>query len=90
MKPIKRREFLNNSAVTAAGIVVAPSFIRNMITDSPNERVNVALIGIAGKRPSVRGSIGGRGIAHINMYSKIPNVRIPLYAMWTSASFLPI
>ncbi|MDO8952329.1 MAG: hypothetical protein Q7U86_06875, partial [Draconibacterium sp.] len=60
----------------AGGVMVAPSFVRNMVTDSPNERVNVALIGIAGERPSVRGSIDGRGIVHINMYSKIPNVRI--------------
>jgi predicted dehydrogenase len=76
MKPIKRREFLNNSAVMAGGVMVAPSFVRNMVTDSPNERVNVALIGIAGERPSVRGSIDGRGIVHINAYAEIPNVRI--------------
>lgn len=58
------------------GVLIAPAFVRNMISDSPNERVNIALIGIAGKRPSVRGIINGRGIVHINNYAEIPNVRI--------------
>ena len=76
MKSITRSEFLKNSTAMAGSIVIAPSFIPNMISDSPNERVNVALIGIAGKRPSVRGSINGRGIVHIENYAAIPNVRI--------------
>ena len=45
MKPMKRSEFLKNSAVMASGVMVAPSFVRNLITDSPNERVNVASAG---------------------------------------------
>ena len=76
MKPISRGEFIKKSAAAAGGVMVAPPYIKSMITDSPNERVNVALIGIAGKRPSVRGIINGRGIIHIERYAAIPNVRI--------------
>ncbi len=35
---------------------------------------NVGLIGIAGKRPVVRGIIAGRGIVHINNYAGILGV----------------
>ena len=76
MKPIKRREFLKSSTSVAAGVFVAPAFIKNMITNSPAERVNVAIIGIAGKRERVRGIINGRGIVHIQNYAKIPNVTV--------------
>jgi len=76
MKSITRGEFIKESATMAGSFVMAPAFVRNMISDSPNERINVALIGIAGKRPSIRGIINGRGIVHINNYTAIPNVRI--------------
>jgi predicted dehydrogenase len=76
MKTIDRKEFIKESVVMASGVLVTPAYVRNMISDSPNERINVALIGIAGKRPSVRGIISGRGIVHINNYAGIPNVRI--------------
>ena len=76
MKSIDRKEFIKDSVAMAGGILVTPAYVRNMITDSPNERINVALIGIAGKRPSVRGIISGRGIVHIENYAGIPNVRI--------------
>jgi len=61
--------------VTGAAFL-APAYIKGMISDSPNERVNVGLIGIAGRRPSVRGIINGRGIGHINQYAALPNVRL--------------
>jgi predicted dehydrogenase len=76
MKSIDRKEFIKESVVMSGGLLVTPAYVRNMVSDSPNERINVALIGIAGKRPSVRGIINGRGIVHINNYAEIPNVRI--------------
>jgi predicted dehydrogenase len=82
MKTLPRRDFIKNSATSAAAFTVAPAYIKNLITDSPNERVNIGLAGISGIRiPSMfkyglRGMIPGRGLAHINAYSKIPNVRI--------------
>jgi predicted dehydrogenase len=76
MKSIKRRTFLKNSASVAGGVVIAPAYIRNMVTDSPNERVNVAVIGIAGKRERVRGIINGRGIAHVKAYAEMSNVKV--------------
>ena len=76
MRTLSRNDFFRKSAVLAGGAIVAPAYVRGMISDSPNQRVNVGLIGIAGERPSVRGIIDGRGIAHINQYAAIPNVRI--------------
>jgi predicted dehydrogenase len=76
MKAITRKEFVKKSGLIAGGAIVAPAYLKAMISNSPNERVNVGLIGIAGNRPSVRGIINGRGIAHINQYAAIPNVRI--------------
>jgi len=73
---MKRRQFVNKSAAAAGGVITAPAFVRNMITRSPNERINIALAGISGDRIKVRGMINGRGIVHINTYAKIPNVAI--------------
>ncbi len=76
MKTIHRRKFVKESAITAGGIVVAPAFIKNMVKNGPNDRVNIALAGISGNRPSVRGMIPGRGLAHMIGYSKVPNAVI--------------
>jgi predicted dehydrogenase len=76
MKTIRRRDFIKSTAGTAGGIIAGPAYIKNMLTNSPNERVNIALAGISGNRPRVRGMISGRGIAHINGYSKVPNAII--------------
>lgn len=65
-----------DSASIAGGVMVAPSFVPNMITDSPNERINVAVIGCAGRRERVRGIINGRGIAHVRAYAEMPNVNL--------------
>ncbi len=73
---MKRRQFVNKSAAAAGGVITAPAFVRNMITRSPNDRINIALAGISGDRVKVRGMINGRGIVHINTYAKIPNVAI--------------
>lgn len=76
MKPIIRREFVKQSAAIAGGFVVAPAYIPNLISDSPNERINVALVGISGERKLERGMIKGRGRVHVANYAEIPNVKI--------------
>ena len=76
MKTIYRRDFIKRSAGVTATAMVAPAYIKNLITDSPNERINIAVIGIAGNRERVRGIIAGRGIVHVRNYSELPNVRI--------------
>jgi predicted dehydrogenase len=76
MKPIQRRDFIKSSVTMAGGLAISPAYIPNMLTDSPNERVNVAVIGIAGERKRERGIINGRGISHIQAYSRIPNVKV--------------
>jgi predicted dehydrogenase len=76
MKPIKRKEFIKQSALIAGGVAAAPAYLPNMISNSPNERVNIALAGISGQRKLVRGMINGRGMVHINTYAEIPNVTI--------------
>lgn len=74
MKSIQRRTFLKNSTITTGAIAAAPAYIPAMISNSPNERINVAVVGIAGERERTRGIIRGRGIIHIKNYSEIPNV----------------
>ncbi len=76
MKAMTRNEFIKNSVTAAGGMMVAPAFVKQMISRSPNERINVALLGIAGRRPAIRGIISGRGIVHIQKYAEIPNVRL--------------
>jgi predicted dehydrogenase len=75
MKP-HRREFIRRSALTAEGVIIAAAYLKNMISNSLNERVNVAVVGISGKRTLVRGMIPGRGRVHINTYAAIPNVTV--------------
>lgn len=76
MKPIHRREFIKGSVYNAGGILAAPAVIRNLVKSSPNERINVAVVGISGVRPHVRGMINGRGIVHIRGYAQVPDVRV--------------
>lgn len=76
MKTIHRREFIKGSAIVAGGTMFAPAFVPGMVSNSPNERINIAVIGISGKRESTRGIITGRGINHLNNYAQIPNVRV--------------
>lgn len=75
MKQLSRRAFLKDSA-KAAGVLAAPAFIPDFVTNSPNDRVNVAVVGISGDRPRVRGLVRGRGIRHIQGYATVPNVRV--------------
>ena len=75
MKLINRRGFLKKSAFTSMGVIVSdPIVAKGFIKDSPNERLNIAVIGVSGKRNNIR--IQGRGRMHYIGYSKIPNVRV--------------
>ncbi len=76
MQNFPRREFIKKTASAAGGVIVAPAYIRNMVTNSPNERVNVAVVGIAGNRERVRSIILGQGRQHIRGYADIPNVTV--------------
>lgn len=76
MSSINRREFIRKSSVVAGGSLVAPAFIRNLVKNSPNDRINVAVAGISGNRPRVRGMIPGRGIRHVQGYAQVDNVRV--------------
>jgi predicted dehydrogenase len=58
-------------------MAVAPVALKNFVNRSPNDTLNVAVVGISGSnRPRVRGMIGGRGMVHVNTYADIPNVRV--------------
>ncbi len=76
METIARRKFLKDSVSLTTAAFVAPSYIKNMISESPNERVNIAVVGLGGERDRVRGIIRGRGIAHIREYAKMTNVKV--------------
>ena len=61
MSHITRRNFLSQAGTAVA----APAIIKGMTTDSPNERINVAVTGFH-----------NRGAVHIRSFSQIPNVRV--------------
>jgi len=71
MKPLNRRNFLRKSAAsTTAAMVAAPSLAKNLATQSPNDTINVAVVGVRS-----RGFSYGKGGHCLNL-SKIPGVRI--------------
>jgi len=71
MKSINRRGFLKKSAVATAGLMVnAPAIKKGFAKNSPNETINVAVVGIRS-----RGGIYGGG-GHYGNFCKIPNVRV--------------
>lgn len=75
MKPMNRRSFLKKSAAGSVGMIAgAPAAARGLMKNSPNDRLNVAVIGISGKRSHIK--IQGRGQVHYKNYAKIPNVRV--------------
>ncbi len=65
MKNIERRAFIKQVTVASSGAVMSVPFIRNSVSKSPNEMVNIAVIGIR-----------SRGKDHYRALSKIPNVNI--------------
>jgi predicted dehydrogenase len=76
MKTMHRRKFIKDSALAGGVAITAPYYIKDFVKNSPNESINVAIVGISGQRERVRGMIAGRGIVHVQNYSKIPNVKI--------------
>ena len=45
---MKRRKFLQDTTLAASGIIGAPSIVKNMISKSPNEALNIGVIGCKG------------------------------------------
>ena len=62
---MNRREFIKRSTQTSAAVLSAAPFLNGMAYSSPNETINVAVVGIR-----------NRGIAHIRSLSELPNVRV--------------
>src|SRR5258708_22000980 len=58
-KPIPRRQFLRYSAVGAGALVAAPAFLR---AQSPNSKLNIAVIGAGGKGSSDTDHCAGENI----------------------------
>ena len=58
-----RRLFLRNTALTAAGLGLAPSVSAGMFGSSPNDRINVGLIGC-----------NGMGFSNLSEFLKHPEV----------------
>ncbi len=75
MKIMKRREFIKGTAI-AGSALLAPAFIKNLKSNSPNQRVNVAVAGISGSRPRIRGMINGKGMKNVRSFAKVPNVQV--------------
>jgi len=66
MRNINRRKFLKQTSAISTGMMVNLPFIKNSLSkNSPNETINIAVIGIR-----------GRGKDHYNTIAKIPNVKI--------------
>ena len=73
MKFLNRRNFLKKSTLsTAVTMVGAPAFIKGFAKNSPNDIINVAVLGINGRG----GYYGGQG--HSEVFSKLPNVRVAI------------
>ncbi len=71
-----RRKFIKNSGYTTGMMAVAPVVIKDYVNKSPNDTLNVAVVGISGgNRPRVRGMIGGRGMVHVNTYARYPQCK---------------
>jgi predicted dehydrogenase len=82
MVPINRRRFLKTSVASVASLS-ALSYAR--ATDSPNDKVNLAMIGIGSTVP---GSVGGRGRQLIRPFSSFKDVDIA-YLCDIDESFFP-
>ena len=89
MKTMQRREFIKTSAVAASTAIAAPAYVKNLVTDSPNERINVALVGISGKRKPVRGMTQARVEESFGApSSRMEPVGDPPITRWEYASFV--
>jgi predicted dehydrogenase len=65
MQNTNRREFLKKSATTAGLLFSSPLVLKNYAQNSPNQRINVAVVGIR-----------SRGAQHYRQFLKIPNVQV--------------
>ncbi|HUU28146.1 MAG TPA: Gfo/Idh/MocA family oxidoreductase [archaeon] len=66
MNPMDRRKFLRKAGAGAAGLALAGPMIKSGLSkNSPNETINVAVMGIH-----------NRGAQHAESFSKIPNVNV--------------
>jgi len=45
---MKRRTFVKNKAVALTGSIVAPAYIKHALSQSPNEKINIGVIGCKG------------------------------------------
>src|SRR5205809_4423367 len=65
MSSTSRRQFLKKTALTAGAVSAAPAVHRGFASGSPNDRVNVAVVGFH-----------DRGRAHYKAYAPMKNVRV--------------
>jgi len=65
MPSTTRRDFMRDAALTAGVTAAAPAIRTGWAANSPNERINVAVVGFH-----------GRGRAHYGAYAKMSNVRV--------------
>ena len=65
MKLLNRRKFLKNSVFVGGLMPAAPVIMKNFAKSSPNDTINVAVVGIR-----------GRGRTHYNSFAKMPNVKV--------------
>ena len=72
MNKLDRRDFLKKSGVASAGITLgAPAYIKDYVSNKPNETVNVAVAGIRS-----RGGYYYGGTGHTANFTKIKNSRV--------------
>lgn len=62
---MKRRNFLLDTSLASSGLVIAPSIVKNLKTNSPNEQINIGVIGCK-----------GMGWSDTNSLLKIPEVNL--------------
>src|SRR5680860_1731393 len=65
MKNIERRTFIKKLTVASTGAIISIPMIGNSRVNSPNDSVNIAVVGIR-----------NRGKDHYRALAKIPNVNI--------------
>ncbi|MBE9510240.1 MAG: Gfo/Idh/MocA family oxidoreductase [Bacteroidetes bacterium] len=65
MCPDNRRKFIKKTVTGTAGIIIGAPLAKNVFAESPNDRINIAVVGIR-----------SRGAEHCRQFSQIPNVRV--------------
>jgi predicted dehydrogenase len=65
MSTTNRREFIKKSALAAGFITTVPAVKRGFSFQKPNDRINIAVVGI-----------GGRGQSHYQQFVRMENVRV--------------